>query len=460
MRNDDIRQLVAQAGFEAGSTPAELAKADQDFGGIRRGRAAAVARPSRAEEVAEVVQWSRRNGVSITPRGGGLSQSGQSLSPGGLVVQTDRLGGVQPPNSEGATVRCGPAATWRAVVSATAPLGMMPPVMPLNLDITVGGTMSAGGIGSSVHASGPAINHVEELTVVTGTGEVLTVSRERDPEVLFGVLGGAGRFGIVTSVTLRLRRARPRLRVFYLLYDDIHRFLRDQLLVAERGCQHVEGFCSAAVQGARRVPSGSREVFAHWFYGLQFAAEYDEGAPPDDEELLAGLEPYRRIHVEDDDLIAHAGRYDFRFAAMRRTGAWEHSHPWLEAFVPADAVAELVPDVLADQPMFLGDGHRLLHLADGPSEGFFMAPRPAIAFAILPMGVAPAVQEPALRWLAALDEKIASLGGKRYLSGYVGDVSRARWASHFGEKFEAWQELGRRLDPDGVFRSAMFADVS
>jgi cytokinin dehydrogenase len=69
-------------------------------------------------------------------------------------------------------------ATWREVIAATLPEGLVPPVLPDYLDLSVGGTLSVGGVGATWR-SGVVTDHVLELQVVTGRGERVTCSPTR-----------------------------------------------------------------------------------------------------------------------------------------------------------------------------------------------------------------------------------------------------------------------------------------
>ena len=60
-------------------------------------------------------------------------------------------------------------------------------------DVTVGGTLSMAGIGVASYRYGVQADNVDELTVVTGTGELLTCSRERDAELFDAVRSKIGR---------------------------------------------------------------------------------------------------------------------------------------------------------------------------------------------------------------------------------------------------------------------------
>src|SRR5205085_5446025 len=133
------------------------------------------------------------------------------------------------------------------------------------------------------------------------------------------VLGGLGRGGIIASADIELRPFKPRVRTFYLLFDDIGAWLEAQrFLVKSNRADYLEAFCTPCVQGLRAGPTG-RVPFAEWFYALHVSLEYDPGHAPEQPEALAGLGLFRLVYIEDNDTVAFAARYDARFAAMKRS---------------------------------------------------------------------------------------------------------------------------------------------
>jgi len=146
---------------------------------------------------------------------------------------------------------------------------------------------------------------------------------------------------------------------------------------------------------------------------------------------------------------------------MKAIGAWEQAHPWAEFLLPARLAHEIVADVLAGLPLFLGDGHRLSLLALAPEGGaspaLLMAPpeRSLVAFAVLPVGVATPFLPSALETLNRLHDLLLSLGAKRYISGWLFEPDETAWRAHFGAQFARWEEAKRTLDPNGVLRSSL-----
>lgn len=456
-----VDRLRAIDGLDATCDRALLDAAGRDFGGLTNGTARAIARPRHAEALQRLIEFAIAEQLPLTPRTLGYSQSGQSIPRDGISVDLRAFDTVVI-DPERRVARCGAAASWRTVLAAAAAHGLAPKVMPFNLDISVGGTLSAGGIGSTSHHHGMAVSWVDELKLVTGAGQHVRATRDEHREIYDAVLGGLGLFGLMYEATIPLRTMLPITRTYSLLYDDLATMMADELaIMGNPACVHLEGFASAAVQGVRRGPGGRRMPFARWFGGMHVSLER-----ADDDEcgdaLLDGLHHRELVHVEETDSLEFAARYDIRFEVMRATGAWQQPHPWFECMVPGDAALELLPSVVPQLPLLLGDGHRIMPFADLPRPPFVVqaSPAPCFALAMLPMGIAPPFLAPVTAALRDLHERLLARGGKRYLSGWLFEPDEAAWRRHFGPQFEAWHARRQQLDPHGLLGSTLLPSAA
>jgi cytokinin dehydrogenase len=451
-----LRALTAIPEVELVDDAASSAAAASDFGGLVTGVVGAIAIPRTIEALAAVVAAANRHGVQLTPRGLGYSQSGQSIPKCGVTLDTRRFADTEI-DAEDCLVHCGAGVTWRALLAAAARHGLAPTVMPLNLDLTVGGTLSAGGMGSTSHRFGLAVSSVVAIHVVTGGAEQVVATTTENRELYDAVLGGIGQFGILCTITMRLRRLLPMTRTYCLLYDDFATLLEDeQHLMELPWCTHIEGFASAAIQGMRRSADGRRVPFARWFGGLHMSTEFEPSAPPDDDAFLHDLRFRELLHIEDNDSVEYAARYDGRFAMMRATGAWQQIHPWLECVLPYDGALAFLRDVMPSLPLLLGDGHRIMPIANRSRPAFVMMPgAPMIGIAVLPAGIPKAFEPAALGALRELDQWVRTVGGKRYLSGWLFEPDEAAWRAHYGDAYDEWRAAKRLFDPRNVLGSTL-----
>ncbi|HVY44583.1 MAG TPA: hypothetical protein VHB21_01840, partial [Minicystis sp.] len=171
------------------------------------------------------------------------------------------------------------------------------------------------------------------------------------------------------------------------------------------------------------------------------------------------LPPFRLVHLEDDETVAYAARYDARFAAMRISGAWEQAHPWVEAMLPGPAIAEILRAILEVYPLFLGDGPRLLFVNPRGAPPRLKLPESdeVACTAMLPVAVPAHLVADALDAFTTIHRHIVSRGGKRVLSGWTAMMDQAALDEHFGDSAAERARARGRLDPRGVLNSPLCA---
>lgn len=114
--------------------------------------------------------------------------------------------------------------TFCDLVAATLPRGYLPALVPELKTITLGGAVSGCSVESMSFRYGGFHDTCLSYEVVTGTGEVLEVSRDRDPAIFEALHGSYGTLGILTKLTFRLVPARPYVQIEYRCLPDAARF--------------------------------------------------------------------------------------------------------------------------------------------------------------------------------------------------------------------------------------------
>jgi cytokinin dehydrogenase len=430
---------------------------EEDFGHVLRGTPTGIIHPRTPGELADTVRDAVASGSKLTLRGLAHSAGGQALPAGSVVVDLSQMNAVGPVDPQRRTIRCEAGALLRDVVAATLEDGLLPRALTNLLDLTVGGVLSVGGgIGQGSHLHGPLAANVAGMEVVTGDGSVRSCSRTNNRDLYDAVLGGLGRCGAIVSAELELRPVLSRIRTYFMLYDDVHRWLEDQQALARSGVvDSMEGLCSPSIQGLRGT-EGRRASFAEWFFPLQVSLEYLDAVP----ELPAGLSPFRIVHVEDDSIDYFTMRHDMRFEMVKRLGAWERPHPYISAFIGADALAEILPAVLDALPLFLGDANRGAFFMAADNAPRLMALPDAedvVFFNVIYPQILPQFLDDALGALQRAGDLLVGAGGKRYVADWLGTMDEDRWRGHYGSRYEWWVDSKRTFDPHGVFCSLLLA---
>jgi cytokinin dehydrogenase len=190
--------------------PATRNEYAKDYGQIVHQQPLAVLRPGSVEDIARMVAFARRFGLKIAARGEGHQPFGQAQVCGGIVIDMRSLQQVHTFTADSVEVDAG--ASWRTVLQATLSYGLTPRVITKFLGLTVGGTLSIGGVGVASLRHGAQVDQALALQVVTGTGDVVTCSGHHQRDLFEAVLAGQGQFGVITRATLRLERAPRQVR--------------------------------------------------------------------------------------------------------------------------------------------------------------------------------------------------------------------------------------------------------
>jgi len=403
-----------------------------DFGRMTKRMPEAVARPKSVKEVSSIVRSAAKEEVPVTIRGGGHSQGGQSLTDHGLVLDTVWLNGVQPLGR--GLVRAQGGSRWGKVLDALHGTGELPRVLTDTAEVTVGGTLSAGGLGTTSHRYGLQIGQVEQLEVVTGTGESVRCSRTQNADLFDAVRGGQGQFGIITEAWIRLRRAGQRIRQYQLRYRDFDRFESDfrQIVDEDRFDR---------LRAETRIHDNEIIMGAD----VEYDEELDEG------KVLEGLGYDKIVNTWDTTKVGHAGMYP-KLAFSRRM-----YHPWRDWFLPWETLRTLLdqswlsPNWVPRAPeSWVGIYPIRTEAIDAP---LLMHPKGERMFSYSILAVLDEYEKAnELKGrLQEIDRTLIELGGKAYQSGGVG-YGPKEWEEHYGEKLEMGIRWQREFDPKHIFR--------
>ncbi len=163
-------------------------------------------------------------------RSGGHSWPGLSVCDGGLVIDLSLMKGIRV-DPEARTVRAEAGVLLGELDRETQAFGL---VVPAGIVTHTGlaGLTLGGGIGHTMRRYGLTIDSLESVDLVTAAGEFLKASEGENPELFWGLRGGVGNFGIVTSFEFRAHPLGPMVMagpVFWPMRDapEVLRFYRD-----------------------------------------------------------------------------------------------------------------------------------------------------------------------------------------------------------------------------------------
>ena len=441
---------------------ASLSEAADDWGHMVHQRPRAVVRPRSREELVAIVEHARAQGLKLAARGRGHSVLGQAQAEDGLVLDMRSLNAIASIDSDSDSVWVEGGASWRELLELSLAKGLAPPVLTDYLDLSVGGTLSVGGLGSQTFRAGLQVDNVLELEVVTGEGEVSSCSATDKRELFDLVRGGLGQFGLISRARLRLEPTPPMARFTRLLYSELEPFLADMFeLTRAARCTCVEGFALPnSPEGVAQVtgdafPDAALPVGeGAWIYMIEVVQTFAPGEEPDSSALPETALGGGR-HQMDLPYAAYLARLDLVEAALREVGLWAAPHPWIDVFVPRSAAPEFLRDELAaTSPMDVA-GPVLIYAFNRAPIAAPNIPLPAseefVLFALLRNAVPPTPEraQELMRANARLYAHCLELGGTGYAIDAV-PLEPSGWRRHFGERWSTLAEAKRRYDPAAI----------
>jgi FAD/FMN-containing dehydrogenase len=404
----------------------------------------------RAEQVADViagVNFARENGLDLSVRDGGHSAPGFGTNDGGLVIDMTpmRTVRVDPRNK---TARADAGTTWGDFNHATHAFGLATTGGIISTTGVTGLTLG-GGIGYLARACGLSIDNLVSADVVTADGKFVTASEREHEDLYWGLRGGGGNFGVVTSLEFRLHEvdqvfAGP---IFYNLEDAslllrmFDEFIRD-------APEQFGGF--PAFQIAPPLPfipenrHGDTLALAvvHWAGPLEQAEKV--------------LKPFRDVAP-----IVADGAGPLPYPALN--GAFDGLYPkgirayWKGAFVKElpDAAIEAhvehgsrVPEVSATMHLYPINGacHRV-----APNETAFAYREATYGMVFLASWTDPAKDAERIQWVRDYYNAMAPYSEPGGYINFMQDDDYDKIRDNYRENYDQLVEVKRKYDPENLF---------
>ncbi|CAK9140538.1 unnamed protein product [Ilex paraguariensis] len=459
--------------------PDAIRTASKDFGNLVHIIPSAVLYPSSITDIVDLVKFSFNSTVpfSIAARGHGHSARGQAMADRGVVVDMAALknhgdgGGIRVSWSRalGFYADVGGEQLWIDVLGSTLEHGLAPVSWTDYLYLTVGGTLSNGGISGQTFRYGPQIRNVFEMDVITGTGEFVTCSKHLNSELFFAVLGGLGQFGIITRARIVLDKAPNKVKWVRMLYSGFSVFTRDQeKLISTTGLDYVEGSLIVHQSSLNNWRSSFFSVSDHSrivsllskhgiIYCLEVVKYYDHpNKDTVDEELELLLKGLRFLpgfmFKKEASFVDFLNRVRSGELKLQSKGLWDVPHPWLNLFVPKSGIQYFNKAVFVDiiQRQNRTSGPMLVYPTNRkewddrmsaviPDEDTFYC----VGFLHSGGFNNWEVLEDQNNEILQVCDK-AGIKAKQYLPHYR---TKEDWVNHFGPKWTTFEERKAKFDP-------------
>jgi FAD/FMN-containing dehydrogenase len=205
-------------------------EARQLFNGRIDKRPALIARCASAADVRAALAYARERGLIVAVRGGGHSTAGYSCCDDGIVIDTSPMKSVDI-DVEARTGRFGAGLTWGELDAATQKHGLAVTGGRVTHTGVAGLTLGSGS-GWIDRKCGITCDSLISAEVVTADGHVVRVGAEENADLLWGLKGGGGNFGVVTEFEFRLHPVGPIVFAGMILHPraaagELVRFYRD-----------------------------------------------------------------------------------------------------------------------------------------------------------------------------------------------------------------------------------------
>ena len=211
---DAILEEAAVQGFAADLRGPLLRPGDGGYDEARKvwngmidRRPALIARCAGVADVIAAVRFARTHGLLVSVRGGGHNITGNAVCEGGLMIDLSPMKGVRVDPAD-RTARAEAGLTWGEYNRETQAFGLASTGGVVSTTGIAGLTLG-GGLGWLMGKHGLSCDNLISADLVTADGALVTASAERNSDLFWGLRGGGGNFGVVTSFEYQLHPVGP-----------------------------------------------------------------------------------------------------------------------------------------------------------------------------------------------------------------------------------------------------------
>ncbi len=216
-----------------------------DFGGVRYQQPKLLVNRETEQDIITTLHAIQSAGLPLTIRGAGHSCRGQSLSHGGVLLRNYIENAELTLLADG-LVEISSRSRWRDVERQLNQAGRQVPILTDYLDLSVGGTLSVGGMGLNSIVHGFQVDNVVRLRLIRPDGQTLWCSTHEHPELFRFALAGLGQVGIIERVVMRTVPFQPYTHTLKRHHKSITEMLEfmPALAAVGSGVEHFNGYIS------------------------------------------------------------------------------------------------------------------------------------------------------------------------------------------------------------------------
>ncbi len=405
---------------------------------------AAIARCLTVQDVIHTVRWTRTHGRQLSVRGGGHDFAGRALSENGIMIDLSQMRAVTiDPDARTAHVQGG--ATAGDLIEAAQKYGLATTTGTVS-SVGMAGFTLGGGYGSLIGAYGLGADNLLSAQVVTADGQLVTANAEEHADLLWGLRGGGGNFGVVVSLEYRLHPLTTVLSGLLLYPLDraraVLRNFNEFIATAPDELTIQPGFF--------QMPDGQTVLFLSPTYCGSIAAGEQAIAPlrTFGEPLVDQVQPvtYNALIHGLDAMVPKGRHYYIQTRSLKGLQA-ETIEVLLEQGLPLSS-----PFSMISIHNFHGAASRV-----GVSETAFALRQDHLMVEMIAAWEpqSPDEVQRHIEWSQNLSHALAPYAFKGGYINLLDQEEQDRVPLAFGSNYERLLDLKRTYDPDDVFHSAI-----
>ncbi|MGH7637866.1 MAG: FAD-binding oxidoreductase [Gemmatimonadaceae bacterium] len=409
-----------------------------------------IARCTGAADVLAAVRHARERDMVVAVRGGGHNVAGTAVCDDGIVIDLSGMKGIWV-DPGGRTARAQPGLLWGEFDHETQRFGLAVPG-GIVTHTGIAGLTLGGGLGWLMRRYGLTCDNLLSADVVTADGSLVRASREDNAELFWGLRGGGGNFGVVTSFEYQLHPVGPTVLAGVVLYPaarahEVLDFYRHYIESAPDELMTIvvlrmappAPFLPAAIHGQPVV-----------ILAVCYAGRVEDG-----ERVLA---PLRRIGEPLADLIQPT-QYTAHQAMLDASVPHGLGYYWKSEYLPAlddGLIATLVDHAwrVATPQSYTA----LFHMGgavgrEDPEGSAFEDRRATHGMTIDGVWSDTAASDACIAWAREFWEAVRPYSTGRVYVNFLGEEGQDRVRAAYGSaKYERLRALKRKYDPTNFFR--------
>ena len=393
-------------------------------------------------DVIKAVNFARKHDLLVSVKGGGHNVAGNAVCDGGMMIDLTNMKSIRV-DPRNRTARAEPGVTWGEFDIETQAFGLATTGGQVSTTGIAGFTLG-GGHGWLMGLYGRACDNMVSADVVTADGRLLVASPVENQDLYWGLRGGGGNFGIVTSFEFALH--------------PISRVLGGILVhPLERAKQVIGLFKELGDNGPPEL--GLMTVLTTLVDGKRVAILEPcyAGSIEAGERLLVQA---RRFGPPELDLVKEMSYVDFQ-KLMDLYAPWGMHHYWKSGFLEnlSDGAMDVIVEFAKSAPSNLSQIHLERHhhkaCTIDPSETAFFhrgGGRVMYNLMIISSWRDPSESEVNLEWTRRFWESIRPFMSERVYVNFLSQEGDERVRAAYGGNYARLVALKRKYDPTNFFR--------